>query len=109
MAKRLTRTVFVDGVAYGPASAIPEDVATQVYALTGYTGSASNLAKITLGTDNVFSDGWDQQVASVTGDASSGYTVSIDVPIDTTTEQEMSENPRSAPVRLRCAQRIAGS
>ena len=25
------------------------------------------------------------------------------------TEQEMSENPRSAPVRLRCAQRIAGS
>ncbi|ANI91399.1 intradiol ring-cleavage dioxygenase [Dietzia timorensis] len=70
--------------------AIPEDVATQVYALTGYTGSASNLAKITLGTDNVFSDGWDQQVASVTGDASSGYTVSIDVPIDTTTEQEMS-------------------
>ena len=70
--------------------AIPEDVATQVYALTGYTGSASNLAKITLGTDNVFSDGWDQQVATVTGDASSGYTVSIDVPIDTTTEQEMS-------------------
>ena len=70
--------------------AIPEDVATQVYALTGYTGSASNLSKITLATDNVFSDGWDQQVATVTGDASSGYTVSIDVPIDTTTEQEMS-------------------
>ena len=70
--------------------AIPEDVATQVYALTGYTGSASNLSKITLATDNVFSDGWDQQVATVTGDANSGYTVSIDVPIDTTTEQEMS-------------------
>lgn len=70
--------------------AIPEDVSNQVYALTGYTGSASNLSKITLATDNVFSDGWDQQVAQVTGDASSGYTVSIDVPIDTTTEQEMS-------------------
>lgn len=70
--------------------AIPEDVATQVYALTGYTGSASNLSKITLATDNVFSDGWDQQVATVTGDADSGYTVSIIVPIDTTTEQEMS-------------------
>ena len=70
--------------------AIPEDVATQVYALTGYTGSASNLSKITLATDNVFSDGWEQQVATVTGDANSGYTVLIDVPIDTTTEQEMS-------------------
>lgn len=70
--------------------AIPEDVAGQVYALTGYTGSAANLSKITLATDNVFSDGADQQVAAVTGDANSGYTVSIDVPIDTTTEQEMS-------------------
>lgn len=30
MAKRLTRTVFVDGVAYGPASAIPEDVAKRI-------------------------------------------------------------------------------
>lgn len=30
MAKTLTRTVYVDGVAYGPASAIPEDVAKRI-------------------------------------------------------------------------------
>ena len=30
MEKRLTRTVFVDGVAYGPASAIPEAVAKRI-------------------------------------------------------------------------------
>lgn len=30
MAKKLTRTVFVDGVAYGPASAIPEAVAKRI-------------------------------------------------------------------------------
>ena len=30
MAKRLTRTVFVDGVAYGPASTIPEAVAVKI-------------------------------------------------------------------------------
>lgn len=30
MAKRLTRTVFIGGVAYGPASVIPEDIAAQI-------------------------------------------------------------------------------
>lgn len=30
MAKKLTRTVFVDGVAYGPASAIPADIAARI-------------------------------------------------------------------------------
>lgn len=30
MAKRLTRTVFVDGKAYGPASAIPAEVASRI-------------------------------------------------------------------------------
>ncbi|MEJ6544499.1 hypothetical protein PQI65_15025 [Brachybacterium paraconglomeratum] len=30
MAKTLTRTVYVDGVAYGPTSAIPEDVAKRI-------------------------------------------------------------------------------
>lgn len=30
MAKRLTRTVFIGGVAYGPASVIPADIAAQI-------------------------------------------------------------------------------
>lgn len=30
MAKKLTRTVFVDGVAYGPASTVPDDIAARI-------------------------------------------------------------------------------
>ncbi len=73
--------------------AIPEEMSQVVYATEGYEGSAENLARITLATDNVFSDGWEGQLPSVTGDAASGYRLSIDVAIDTTTEQEMSALP----------------
>ena len=47
----------------------------------------------TLESDNVFSDGWDLQLATVTGDVDAGYQVSIDVPIDTSTQQEAPEQP----------------
>lgn len=40
---------------------------------------------ITLETDNVFNDGWEQQSPQVSGDVRAGYTAGIDVPIDTTT------------------------
>lgn len=76
---------------------VPEEMATQVYALTDYSGSAANLAKISLDSDNVFSDGWDQQVPTVSGDAASGYTLTIDVPIDPTTEQQMSGGGAGGP------------
>lgn len=73
--------------------AIPQDTAEQVYALSQYTGSSANLQKVTLSSDNVFSDGWDQQIPQVSGNVESGYTISIDVPVDTTTEQQMSAAP----------------
>ncbi|HEX6359869.1 3,4-dioxygenase subunit beta [Actinophytocola sp.] len=60
--------------------ALPEDVCKEVYAQSGYEQSVSNLAKVSLATDNVFSD--DQgvhQLATVSGDASNGYTVSLGV------------------------------
>ena len=68
--------------------ALPQTEADGVYELTEYAGSAENLSQITLETDNVFSDGYDQQLASLSGDLDSGYAFSIDVPIDTTTEPE---------------------
>ncbi|WP_129661300.1 intradiol ring-cleavage dioxygenase [Rothia halotolerans] len=68
--------------------ALPEEVCSEVYADAAYGNSSVNLADASLESDNVFSDGWDLQLAAVTGDASSGYTVSIDVPIDTSTEPE---------------------
>lgn len=68
--------------------ALPEDACNTVYARSEYSGSAEALAAVTLESDNVFSDGWDLQMADVTGNENSGYTAHIDVPIDTSTEPE---------------------
>ena len=67
--------------------ALPENTSSEVYASSDYEGSTANLAKITLQTDNVFSDGWDLQTPTVTGSVSSGLAFTINVGIDTTTEQ----------------------
>src|SRR5699024_4539080 len=68
--------------------ALPQEESAGVYELEEYAGSAENLGRLTLESDNVFSDGWDQQLASLTGALEGGYAFSIDVPIDTSTEPE---------------------
>jgi len=73
--------------------ALPEDVAETVYSDAEYDGSADNLSQVTLESDNVFSDGWDLQLAEVTGDMSTGFALSIDVPIDTSTAQQAAAAP----------------
>lgn len=72
--------------------ALDEASAASVYALDVYGDSLTNLNNMTLESDNVFSDGWDQQMANLTGDATSGFIASIDVPIDPATEQNQSMN-----------------
>ncbi len=57
--------------------AFPEDVCAVVYATDGYEQSVSNLARSSLDSDNVFSDGHDQQLATVTGDVGSGYVATL--------------------------------
>jgi protocatechuate 3,4-dioxygenase beta subunit len=67
--------------------AMPQDVCEVVYATSGYEQSVTNLARVSLATDNVFSD--DQgvsQTPTVTGDASSGYVVNLRVGVDATTQ-----------------------
>jgi len=65
--------------------ALPKDVCDTVFAQTGYEASVSNLAQLSLTSDNVFGDdGGASQLATVTGDVK-GYTVSLPVRIDTTT------------------------
>ena len=67
-------------------AALPEDTSGAVYALAGYEGSTANLAQVTLDDDNVFGDdGGALQLASVTGDVSSGYVVNLTARVDTTT------------------------
>lgn len=66
--------------------ALPQDVCDTVYASSGYEGSSSNMGQLSLESDNVFSDdGGASQLATVSGDATSGYTVALTVRVDTTT------------------------
>lgn len=58
-----------------------------VYALDDYAGSVENLAQLTLDTDNIFSDSYDQQLITLNGSVDAGYTAEVlPIPIDTTTE-----------------------
>jgi len=51
----------------------------EAYASSGYAASVSNLARISYATDNVFSDGTALQMASVTGNATQGYSATLTV------------------------------
>lgn len=58
--------------------ALPEDASRAVYQDSRYPQSASNLDRVSLATDNVFSDdGGVSQLATMTGSATSGYTASL--------------------------------
>jgi protocatechuate 3,4-dioxygenase beta subunit len=61
--------------------ALPEDISTLVYATDGYSQSIQNLAQSSLATDNVFSDGYSLQLATVTGTVAGGLTVTLNVPV----------------------------
>jgi len=62
--------------------ALPEDVCLEVYSdAEGYEGSLTNVGQTSLETDNVFSDGYSLQMATVTGSVDSGYIASLNVPI----------------------------
>jgi protocatechuate 3,4-dioxygenase beta subunit len=53
--------------------ALPDATCQAVYATSGYEQSRSNLSRVSLETDNVFRNGYDLQLPTVTGDPSSGY------------------------------------
>jgi protocatechuate 3,4-dioxygenase beta subunit len=66
--------------------ALPKDVCDKVYATSGYEGSVSNMQQVSLSSDNVFGDdSGASQLATVSGDTSSGYAVTLSVGVDTTT------------------------
>ena len=66
--------------------ALPEDVCRTVYALSEYDGSTANLDRVSLASDNVFSDDSGAlQLPTVTGDATSGYALALTVRVDTGT------------------------
>ena len=65
--------------------AIPSDVCDAVYETDNYSNSVNPYSRITLETDNIFTDGWEQQTPSVSGDVNAGHFATIDVPIDINT------------------------
>jgi protocatechuate 3,4-dioxygenase beta subunit len=61
--------------------ALPADSCNLVYATDGYEQSVTNLARTSLTTDMVFSDGVSQQTPAVTGSVTDGMTITLNVPV----------------------------
>jgi protocatechuate 3,4-dioxygenase beta subunit len=60
--------------------ALPKEVCDVVYATDGYSSSVRNLSQVSLQSDNVFgNDAGIHQIASMSGDASSGYTAALTI------------------------------
>lgn len=62
--------------------ALPQDVCEAVYATDGYASSVRNLARTSLERDTVFSDGYASQLATVTGDVTTGLAATLTVGVD---------------------------
>jgi protocatechuate 3,4-dioxygenase beta subunit len=60
--------------------AMPDGVNRAVFATSNYNGS-TNYSRVSLSTDNVFSDGTTGEVPTVTGSADAGYVVAMNVPV----------------------------
>jgi protocatechuate 3,4-dioxygenase beta subunit len=61
--------------------AMPKAASDLVYASSGYASSVTNFSRITLATDNVFSDGASLELATVTGDVTNGMTAALTVAV----------------------------
>ncbi len=61
--------------------ALPQDACETVFAVDGYEQSASNLSRVSLDSDNVFSDGYSLELGTVTGSVEGGMTVTLAVPV----------------------------
>jgi hypothetical protein len=60
--------------------ALPKATCSKVYATTKYRSSKSNLARISLTSDNVFgNDGGVHQLASMTGSVKSGFVANLTI------------------------------
>ena len=55
----------------------PMATLNEAYIASGYATSVSNLARISYATDNVFSDGYSLQLATMTGNVTDGYVATL--------------------------------
>ena len=75
--------------------ALPEQACTAVFRYdTRYVTSVQNISGVTLSSDNVFGDGWDAELATVTGDPASGMTIALTIGVG---EKSASTPPDGGP------------
>jgi protocatechuate 3,4-dioxygenase beta subunit len=79
--KSLTAAVAVSNKIATSQIAMPLASNNLVYATSVYSGSARNQAQITLASDNVFSDGASLELATITGDVTTGMTAALTVAV----------------------------
>lgn len=78
--------IFLDDDTGSPATAttqiaFPQSVTTAVYASSLYAANGQNTSVPSFAADNVFSDGVDLQLATLSGDVSAGYTAALTIGI----------------------------
>lgn len=61
--------------------ALPEAECAAVYAAAGYETSVDNLSRTSLSGDNVFRDGWEQQLGTASGDNADGWAVHLGITV----------------------------
>jgi protocatechuate 3,4-dioxygenase beta subunit len=61
--------------------ALPKAICDEVYATAGYETSVTNLSRVSLATDNVFSDGASLELATITGSVAGGVTATLTVAV----------------------------
>jgi protocatechuate 3,4-dioxygenase beta subunit len=60
--------------------ALPADACQLVFAHDpGYARSVQNISAVSLDSDNVFGDGWDAELATVTGNPANGMTITLTI------------------------------
>ncbi|WAZ22958.1 intradiol ring-cleavage dioxygenase [Streptomyces cinnabarinus] len=69
------------GVTSTSQLAFPQEVCESAYRTDGYSESVTNLSRLSIETDTIFSDGHDRQLASVQGSAQAGYRATLVVPV----------------------------
>ena len=59
--------------------ALPKATCDEVYATSGYSASVTNLSRVSLATDGIFSDGYSLELATITGAVTTGLTATLTV------------------------------
>ncbi|MFF5034002.1 dioxygenase family protein [Nocardia salmonicida] len=96
----LSTAVVGDNARLTSQIALPQDACTAGFdADPGYVNSTRNLSGVTLSSDGVFGDGWDAELATITGTPTTTMSVSLTVGVAAKSQNTQSDNgfPGSPP------------